>query len=259
MAGEPVVQISDVDFSYDGLQVLEDVEVTVEEGDFIAVVGPNGGGKTTLVRLILGLLEPDTGEVRLFGRHPEYTRRQVGYVPQDFRFNPNFPVTVMDVVLMGQLGTCHCFGPYSKSDREAAKRALRRVDLEGMGGRLAGALSGGQLQRVLIARAIISDPTMLILDEPTASLDAPAEADIYNLLKRLNDHMTIMVVTHDFGFVSRFVNSVLCVHGVVRRHPTSEFEDVSGELLQRLYGTGMQLVRHDHHIGEPRAGEDKEA
>jgi zinc transport system ATP-binding protein len=179
----------------------------------------------------------------------------VGYVPQKFQYNVNFPVTVMDVVLMGQLGQSRFYGPYSAVDRQAARRALCQADLEGFEDRSFDALSGGQVQRALIARALTSDPDMLMLDEPTASLDAPAEADIYSLLQQLNEHMTIIVVTHDFGFVSRVVKSVLCVNRTVNRHPTSDLDDVTGDLLRELYGSDLRVVRHDRHIGEDHCRE----
>lgn len=243
---EPVITIRDLDFSYEGIPGLAGVNLTVEAHDSVCIVGPNGGGKTTLIKLILGLLQPDRGEIRLFGGNPRVTRLQVGYVPQYARYDPLFPVTVLDVVLMGRLGGNRS-GRYARSDREAALSALEEMRLIDTADRSFATLSGGQQQRVLIARALASATRMLILDEPTANIDAKTEVDLFELLQELNTRMTILMATHDLGFVSQFFKSVVCVNHQVVVHPTSL---ITGEVIQEIYGGDFRMVRHDHRCAE---------
>ena len=253
MSDRVAVSVDDVDFSYDGLPVREGASVTVQRGDLVGVVGPNGGGKTTLLKLVLGLLQPSRGRVLLLGERPERSRHRVGYVPQSHRFDPSFPVTVLDVVLMGRLGNATPLGPYRRRDRAAALDALETVGLSGLAGRSFSALSGGQRQRVLIGRALAGDPDLLLLDEPTAGVDAAAERSIHELLRALNARMTIVMVTHDLGFVSGLMTSVLCVNRRVVWHPTLGIDEVTPELLAGLYGADARAVRHDVSCptGEP--------
>jgi len=239
----PVISIENLTFSYDGFPVLEDVNVAVQEREFACIVGPNGGGKTTLLKLMLGLLQPTKGRVRLFGVPPERARTRVGYLPQSYAYDPLFPVRVMDVVLMGRLDRGGLFGPYRRSDREAALEALRQVEMAEFRHRPLAALSGGQRQRVLIARALACEPEVLLLDEPTASLDFTIEGELYELLRRLNERLTVVMVSHDIGFVSRFVTKVICVKRQVVAHPTSE---LTGEMINEIYGSDVCMVRHDH-------------
>jgi len=239
----PVISIENLTFSYDGFPVLEDVNVAVQEREFACIVGPNGGGKTTLLKLMLGLLQPTKGRVRLFGVPPERARTRVGYLPQSYAYDPLFPVRVMDVVLMGRLDRGGLFGPYRRSDREAALEALRQVEMAEFRHRPLAALSGGQRQRVLIARALACEPEVLLLDEPTASLDFTIEGELYELLRRLNERLTVVMVSHDIGFVSRFVTKVICVKRQVVVHPTSE---LTGEMINEIYGSDVCMVRHDH-------------
>ena len=242
MADEPVIQLDDVHFAYDDVPVLRGADLQVARRDFLSVVGPNGGGKTTLLKLMLGLLAPQKGTVRVLGRHPEQARGEVGYVPQSFEYDPRFPVRVRDVVLMGRLHRARPFAPYSGEDKEAASEALEQVGLSGMDSRSLASLSGGQRQRVLVARALATRPQIMLLDEPTAHLDPAAERDLFELLKRLNEELTIVVASHDISFVSRYVNRVACVREKIAVHPT---ESLQGELFADLYGQAVDLVRHD--------------
>jgi zinc transport system ATP-binding protein len=244
---EPIIKVEDLRFSYDGAAVLEDVNLAIGQGDFVCLVGPNGGGKTTLLRLILGLLTPSHGRVTVFGGRPELARGRIGYMPQHTQVDPRFPVSVADVVLMGRLGRAETVGPYRAPQRQAAWRALQEVGLYEQRRRPFGALSGGQRQRVLIARALAVEPELLLLDEPTASLDAHAEHELYALLRRLNERMTLALVSHDLGFVSEFVKSVICVRRTVVVHPTS---DITGELIKEIYGGDVRMVRHDQRCSE---------
>lgn len=250
MSEAPAVVTTNLDFAYDDAMVLEDVNVTIEPRDLVGIVGPNGGGKTTLLKLILGLLEPTSGTVRVFGQRPAGTSQRIGYVPQSFQYDPQFPTTVMDVVLMGRLGKGNLMRPYRASDRDSAAQALAQVGLQGLHSRPFAELSGGQRQRSLIARALTSWPDILMLDEPTASVDALMERELYDLLRELNETMTIILVTHDLGFVSEVVKGVLCVNRRVIHHPTADLDDVTGDLLRQMYGSDMRVVRHDQHCQE---------
>ena len=237
----------DLEFGYDGKPVLRNVSLAIPEGDFVCVVGPNGSGKTTLLKLALGLLKPSSGTIEIYGQRPERSRGRIGYVPQHPRLDPLFPVSAMDVVLMGRLGRTRAFGAWRAEDREQALRALDEVGLTDRAGHHFASLSGGQKQRVLIARALAGDPDLLLLDEPTAGLDAHIEEGFYRLLQELNQRLTIVLVSHDLGFVSGFVRSVVCVGQEVVVHPTSE---ITGQVIADLYGSDMRLVRHDHRCSE---------
>jgi zinc transport system ATP-binding protein len=212
-------------------------------------VGPNGGGKTTLLRLILGLHRPTAGSVRVFGRPPQESRARIGYVPQHSHTDPSFPATVLDVVLMGRLGRTRVFGPYSRADREVAMRSLEDVALEELAERPFSNLSGGQTQRVLIARALASEPELLLLDEPTANLDIAMENELYSIIQTLKERLTVLLASHDLAFVSGYTDTVACVNRRVAVHTTSE---VTPELINELYGREVRFVRHDHFPGEIR-------
>lgn len=243
MSEHLAVQLEQVSFAYTSPQVLTEVSVRIGCGDLACMVGPNGGGKTTLLKLMLGLIQPDAGRVRVFGQAPESVRPRIGYMPQATRLDPRFPVTVLDVVLMGRLGRSTRFGRYGKSDRAAAWEALDWVGLTDLAGQSLSILSGGQKQRVLIARALACGPELLLLDEPTANLDARAEDELYSLLQRLNRSMTIVLVSHDVGFVTGFVKTVICVNRTVAVHAT---EEVTGDVIAEMYGRDVRMVRHDH-------------
>jgi zinc transport system ATP-binding protein len=241
MAETPAIEISDLWFSYNAMPVLRDVNLRIRAGSHACIVGPNGGGKSTLLKLILGLLKPDRGTIRLFGETPEKGRRKTGYTPQYGLFDPKFPATVFDVVLTGRIG----HGGSRGSDRAAAGEALREVGLADLSKRSFAALSGGQRQRVLIARALASEPEMLLLDEPTAGLDIAAEEEFHDLLAHLGRKLTLLIVSHDVGFVSDLVDTVVCVNReTVMVHPTAE---LTGELFSELYGRDVRLIRHDHN------------
>jgi zinc transport system ATP-binding protein len=237
-----IVNLSGVSFAYDGTPVLSDVTFKVSGRESLCIVGPNGGGKSTLLKLILGLLKPDTGTIDVFGERPISGRRRIGYMPQMLSFDPLFPVTVLDVVLMGKLDAI-IGGWFSKKHKEQAIESLRELDMADHAKRRFCDLSGGQRQRVLIARALVCDPELLLLDEPTANIDQAIEEQFYATLERLNDRMAILLVSHDLGFVSKFVESVVCVNRTVHVHPTAE---ISGRDIRDIYGLDVAAIRHDH-------------
>lgn len=241
----PAIRVDELDFAYNGDLVLCEASFSIAPGDFVAVVGPNGGGKTTLLKLILGLLRPSHGEVLVFGQAPQRVSRRIGYVPQQFQYDPRFPVTVSDVVRMGQLGGRASWN--TTDSRQLVDMALERVGLMGLQHRPFDDLSGGQRQRLLIARALVAGADLLLLDEPTANVDAYGERSISALLQELNQTMTVLLVTHDVGFVSGLVKHVLCVNGRVSLHPTVDLGEVTPEVLRQLYGAGTRFVRHDLH------------
>ncbi|HSO23049.1 MAG TPA: ABC transporter ATP-binding protein [Chondromyces sp.] len=246
MAESPVIEIDDLSFRFDGGPlVLENVNLRIEAGDFASIIGPNGGGKTTLVKLIIGLFKPTTGTVRVFGGPPGKARPRIGYMPQHAMMDPRFPVRAVDVVMMGRLGRGFRIATYAGADRKAANAALETVGLGASGGRPFSDLSGGQRQRILLARALVTDPELLLLDEPAANLDQKVEQDFFDLLKELNRHLTIVLVSHDLGFVAGFVRTVICVHREVDVHPTSELD---GRRISEIYGGDVRMVHHQHRL-----------
>lgn len=239
----PAIVCDDLTFSYNGQLVLEKATFRIDSGDFVTVIGPNGGGKTTLLKLILGLLKPDRGQIAVFGLSPEQARLSVGYVPQNYQFDLKFPIRVIDVVLMGQLHGSFQVGPYPARNRRIALDALHEMGISNLSKRHFAQLSGGQRQRVLIARALACHPQFLLLDEPTAHVDLAAQKELHENLQQLNQKMTIIMVTHDTAFVAPFAKSVLCVNRLVRIHPTHQLSEAT---ISELYGGDVRYVRHDH-------------
>lgn len=228
----PIIEIRDLEFSYNGEPVLQDVNLSVRHGEFMAVIGPNGGGKTTLLKLILGLLKPDRGTVRVDGRSPGQASSCIGYVPQDVHANSSFPITAMDVVMMGYINPEKRWRQQAASDRRNAMATLDRLEMVAYADRKIGALSAGQRQRVFIARALVTSPRLLLMDEPTASIDTRGQVDFYTLLKEINKDITILVVSHDLLVISRYVKSVACVNRQLHYHDQAE---ITGEMLDVMY------------------------
>lgn len=252
----PAVELSDVWFSYRESPVLEGVNLVVEEGDYLAILGPNGSGKTTLLQVILGLLSPSRGRIQVAGEPPEHARGQVGYVPQHVRFDLDFPIRVLDVVLMGRLAGKAPGRPFRATDRHSAAMALAQVEMEEYAERPIGALSGGQLQRVLIARALALEPRLLLLDEPTASLDERIGHSVWDLLEEISHRMTVILVSHDIGAISQYVRSVACLNRRIFGHPTRE---LTPEILEQTYGCPVELLAHGHPhrvLGPHQEGEE---
>ena len=236
-----LVTIHDLDFAYSQTLVLKNIALTVEAGGTMGVIGPNGGGKTTLLKILLGLVRPWSGRVEYHFSSSGRTGGKIGYVPQFSTFDKDFPLRVADVVLMGCLGKVSLLRPYPKSCRLTAQGALERLNLQHLAKIHVSELSGGELQRLLIARAIVSDPEVLFLDEPTASIDSDSREILRTLLAELNQRMPIVVVTHDVTAVAQSVNRIACVDRKLYAH---EGNEVTPEMLEEVYGPPVDPIAH---------------
>jgi len=249
MSTRLVVELADVCYEYDGERVLEDVTLTVEEGDFLGIIGPNGAGKTTLLKVMLGLLRPSCGTVRLFGtdvaRFREWWR--IGYLPQSTTFDPRFPATVWEVVASGRASRRGAARALTRADRDAVEHVLDLLGLLDQRERRIGHLSLGQQQRVLIARALVNDPDLLILDEPLVGVDAPSQEQFYRLLHQLNREQgtTLVLVTHDVGVVASEVTKLACLNRQLIYHGCPE-DFLESEALTKVYRPGVRIVSHIH-------------
>jgi zinc transport system ATP-binding protein len=238
---EPAIEIRGLWAGYENESVLEDVNLTVEPLDFIGLIGPNGGGKTTLIKVLLGLLPPTRGHVRIMGEPVAEGRRHIGYVPQQVYFDRDFPVRVWDVARMGRLGRRGLLRRFNDRDDAVVAEALRSVDMFDLKDRLIGELSGGQRQRVYIARALAAEPEILLLDEPTASVDPQVSTTIYELLQELNDHVTILLISHDMAAISSYVKTVGCLNRRLFYHNEKE---LTAETLELAYQCPVDLIAH---------------
>lgn len=238
----PAIEIRDLSVGYrTGQPVLKNINLTVMRNDFIAIIGPNGGGKTTLLKAILGLIKPWSGEISVFGQLviSKDVRARMGYVPQLIP-GKSFPITVMDVVLMGRLENTGFFRHFSETDRSAAEINLLRMGIIHLSNDNMDSLSGGQKQRVLIARALAGEPDILLLDEPVASVDHETQESFFNLLAELNDSIAIVLVTHDVGAVSAHVKNIACINRTLISHG----ETLSADAVSRAYGCPFELISH---------------
>ena len=244
-SSEAVVDIQHVVFGYPpqvAEPILDDVSLEIGPRDFLGIIGPNGGGKTTLLKIILGLLKPQRGTVRVLGRSPVEVRTQIGYVPQHARIDPAVPASVLDVVLTGRLAHSSWGFRYSREHVAAAMAALAQTEMDGMAQRTLGTLSGGQRQRVLIARALAAEAALLLLDEPTAGVDPHMERSLTDLLHRLNERLPIVIVSHDVSFVSTHLQRVACLNRRLTCHAATE---ISWEVMAEMYHAPIRAVRHD--------------
>ncbi|WP_295418145.1 ABC transporter ATP-binding protein [Sulfurovum sp.] len=217
-----VIDVEHVTFAYDKEVVLEDVNLKVQEKDFLAVIGPNGGGKSTLLKLILGINPIQQGSIKVFGKPPSKSLPYIGYVPQNTNINTDFPIKVIEVVLIGHVGGKRPLFGYGKDEIACAMGALEQVGMEAFAQSKIGALSGGQRQRVMIARALCAHPKILILDEPTSSIDITGQREIYELLKVLNKSITIIVVSHDISVILEYANKAVHVNRELSYHDISD-------------------------------------
>lgn len=240
-----IINIKNLSFSYGETPALKNVTFSIAENDFFGIIGPNGGGKTTLLRIILGLETPGSGSVLVGNARPGTSSTLIGYVPQFAKFDFNFPIKVNEAVLTGRLSLAPLFGGYRKADRDAADEAMEAVGVSHLVSRHLGSLSGGERQRVLIARAIVSRPKVLLLDEPTAHVDLGAEESIYELLGKLNRDITIVMVSHDVGFITRYVKKVACINRTLVCHPAQK---ITAKDIEKLYHEPMHIVDHGKKI-----------
>ena len=235
----PVIELRGVTHQFGRTLVLDDVNAAIGEDESLCIIGPNGGGKSTLLRIILGLLEPTAGKVLVNGASPKAACRSLGYVPQSIRFDPLFPISALELVLMGRLDRLK-FGFYSRKCREKAREALAVVGLADIAAKSFATLSGGQRQRVLIARALASEPSVLLLDEPTANIDLSIEEKFLETLSILKRSMTVLLVTHDLDVISEIGDSVLCVNRRVHRHSLPLRPETIAEIF-----SGGHRIEHD--------------
>jgi len=230
-----------------GREILSGINLDLDEGKFLGIVGPNGGGKTTFLRVILGLVKPSAGEVLVMGKEPKeiVKRGAFGYLPQHLNVDPDFPATARDVVLMGLAGRAGLFRRPSGKDVQKAEEMLVIMGMSGYEKHTFGSLSGGQQQRVSIARALIGDPKLLILDEPSTGIDVVGQEDFYHLLKGIQKRLdlSIIMVSHDIGVISTYVDEIACLNGTLHYHgnPLGAFND---EVLRELYGKSMEILMH---------------
>ncbi len=241
-AGKMAVELENVSAGYGSITAVQGVNLAIEEGSFTGIIGPNGGGKSTILKLMLGLIQPWQGKVRIFGREPHYFRHLIGYVPQAASSNRQFPISVRQVVLQGRLaGSTPFFHRYHKWDHQIVERCLTRLDILDLANRQIGQLSGGQWQRVLIARALVVQPRILLLDEPTSGLDASSSSLVYELLQELNQELSIVMVTHDTIAISSCVKDIACINYTLHYHGEP---DISPELVMQVYGCPVDLIAH---------------
>lgn len=246
------IEIKDLVVSLDGFTVLEDINLEVKPQDFLGIIGPNGGGKTTLFKALLGLVKPDHGQIKIMGGSVQANRKYIGYVPQYSRFDLSFPVSVEEVVLMGRLGQKKGRS-YSAEDREIALDVMKKVEIYDLRNRQIGELSGGQRQRVLVARALAGQPQILLLDEPTANVDSQFAMGFYELLNHLNREITLVLVSHDLSAVSTYVKSLACLN---RRLYYQADKQLTAEIIEKTYHCPVDLIAHGipHRVLRPHEG-----
>ena len=254
----PLIEIKNLSAGYDNRTVLRNVNLTVYDRDFLGIIGPNGGGKTTLIKCILGLLKPTAGEILYSDKRfvtsdkqgsaaqrPALTANRsvlkMGYLPQYNSIDRKFPITVEEVILSGLSSQKSLISRFTATHREKARQVIARMGLEGLEKRAIGALSGGQLQRALLGRAIISDPALVVLDEPSTYIDKRFEARLYELLAEINHDCAIILVSHDIGTVLQQVKSIACVNETLDYHPDT---GVSEEWLERNFNCPIELLGH---------------
>ena len=237
----PIIQINGLCAGYDDKTVLNQVDLAVYEKDFLGIIGPNGGGKTTLIKCILGLHQPSQGSIRFYKDGQEIPDMNMGYLPQYNTIDKKFPISVYEVILSGLSKQKSIFRRYSKEQHEQVRQMIARMGLEGMEERSIGSLSGGQLQRALLGRALVSNPEVVILDEPNTYIDKRFEAKLYSLLEEINKERAIILVSHDIGTVLKNVKTIACVNETVHYHPHTE---VPTEWLEEHFGCPIEMLGH---------------
>lgn len=238
-----MIEVSGVSFGFEGRPVLKQVSLRVEKGEFVGIIGPNGGGKTTLLKLLMGLLPSQQGTISIDGKTPVRARQLIGYVPQAHRTDRDFPITLLELVLLGAVSKTSWLGIYPREVKERALHLIEQLGLMAHRDQSFGALSGGLAQRALLARALLSDPAILLLDEPTANIDTPSMQIFFRLLQQMKGAKTILMVTHDLNTIVERVDRVLCVQGQVNSYLPKE---VCEHFALGLYHTPLLGLPHNH-------------
>ena len=234
-----LLSVSNASVKLDGNTVLREVSINVVKNDFIGIIGPNGGGKTTLARLMVGLIKPESGKVEYFIPHGS-GRSKIGYLPQIQRFDNKFPINVSEVVLSGISGKKKFFAAISRHDRQKADHWMEKLGIIDLKDKPVGRLSGGQMQRTFLCRSLIAEPELLILDEPDTYVDNRFEMELYELLKELNEKMAVVLVSHDVGTISYYVKSIACVNTDLHYHPSN----IITETQLASYNCPVQIITH---------------
>ena len=245
-----IIEVKDVSFSYDNVEVLKNITINIHQGDYISLIGPNGGGKTTLLKLMLGLIKPQSGQIKLFDKPLQVFKEwsKIGYVPQKaINFDPLFPVTVREVIAMGCYGKKGLLNWLTEKDQKNIDAALARVKMTPFADRLIGNLSSGQQQRIFIARALVGEPEVIFLDEPTVGVDVKTQEEFYKLLTHLNSdlNITLILVSHDVDVVSHQVTELACLNQTLIYHGDPK-QFIKGHYLDDLYGKNVRFVDHNH-------------
>ncbi len=230
------LEIININYCIDSAIILQDINFAVKDKDFLGIIGPNGAGKTTLVKILAGLLSPDSGEILVYGKPRKESRNKIGYVPQFSEYNRHYPITVQEVV---QMGNSH--NKRKQHIKELAAEAMEKVNIGKLAGRMISGLSGGERQRMLIARALCSEPDILILDEPTASIDSQTGRSIFDLFQKLNEKMTLILISHDIGAISQSVKQIACLNKTLVFHDSRE---ITREMLEDTYQCPVDLIAH---------------
>jgi len=242
-----LITLSNLSFGYDDLPVLEQNSLSIQEGSLIGIIGPNGGGKTTFLKLLMGFLQPDQGIIKIFGKTPEQARTKIGYVPQYHKCDREFPITVLELVLLGALCKTSLFGVYPKKVKQQAFFLIEMLGLSEHIKKSFGSLSGGLAQRALFARALLSDPDLLLLDEPTANLDPASTNLILDTLETLKRKKTILIATHDWQTIAERVDQVLCIQRSITPYRPDE---ICRHVSLGLYHTPTQTSTEESHVPE---------
>lgn len=238
---ETILSLQGISAAYDHKMVLHDVDLDVCNRDFLGIIGPNGGGKTTLIKIILGLMKPSSGSIRYFWEGAQVSGLHMGYLPQYSTIDKKFPISVEEVVFSGLRSGKSLIGGFSDEQKEKVQQILFRMGLDGLGKRHISQLSGGQLQRALLGRAIVSDPQLVILDEPSTYIDKQFEARLYELLVEINKECAIILVSHDIGTVLQNVKSIACVNETLDYHPDT---GITNEWLEKNFHCPIEILGH---------------
>lgn len=236
-----IIKIENLSAGYDRKTVLHDINLEISEKDFLGIIGPNGGGKTTLMKVILGLLKPSEGKITFYDNGMPVEQLEIGYLPQYNSIDKKFPISIYEVILSGLNRQKSLFSRFTKEHHERVKETISMMGLEGMENKPIGQLSGGQMQRALLGRAIVSNPKAIILDEPNTYIDKRFEARLYSLLEEINKQRAVILVSHDIGSVLQTVKSIACVNDTLDYHPQSE---VSAEWIEEKLQCPIELLGH---------------